>query len=149
MITKKLSEDMKIAMKSGDKEGLGVIRMLLAELKNAALASPEKLTSDEEERVLAGYAKKRLEAVEAYKQAGRTDLWEKEQREYEITTSYLPPRLSEEELVKIIAGKIEETGAEGAKDFGRVMKAVMASVGSRADGAVVSAAVKKVLVNKS
>ncbi len=149
MISKKLREDMKVAMKAGQKERLGVIRMLLAELKNAGLAVSHELTSDEEEKVLAGYAKKRLEAMEAYRQAGRVDLYEKEQREHGITTAYLPPKMTEEELVKIITQKIEETGAGGMKDFGRVMKAVMTSVGSREDGSIVSAAVKKVLANQS
>ena len=149
MISKKLKDDMKTAMKSGQKERLGVIRMLLSELKNAGLAAAQELTRDEEEKVLAGYAKKRVEAMEACKQAGRVDLFEKERREHEITTSYLPPKLTEQELETIIVEKIAETGAGGMKDFGRVMKAVMASVGSRAEGTMVSAAVKKVLANQS
>lgn len=147
MITKQLTEDMKTAMKAGDKERLGVIRMLLSELKNARLASSAELTREDEEKVLSGYAKKRLEAMDAYKQAGRMDLYEKERREYDVTAAYLPPPLGEEEMVKIIHEKIEETGAGGIRDFGRVMKAVMAAVGGRAEGASVSAAVKKVLAN--
>jgi len=148
MISKKLVEDMKVAMKSGDRERLSVIRMLLAELKNAGLAAARELTQEEEERVVATYAKKRQEAMEAYKQAGREDLFAKEEREHETTVAYLPPRLSDEELSAIIAEKISETGVQGMKEFGKLMKAVMASVGSRADGSVVSAAVKKVLSEK-
>ena len=148
MISKKLVDDMKVAMKSGDRERLSVIRMLLAELKNAGLAAARELTHEEEERVVATYAKKRQEAMEAYKQAGRADLFAKEEREHETTVAYLPPRLSDEELSAIIAEKITETGVHGVKDFGKLMKAVMASVGSRADGSVVSAAVKKVLSEK-
>jgi uncharacterized protein YqeY len=147
MLTEQLTADMKSAMKSGDRERLGVIRMLLAELGNARLASAGELTREDEEKVLSGYAKKRLEAMDAYKRAGRSDLYEKERREHDITVSYLPPPLGEEDLVKVIHEKIEETGAAGMKDFGRVMKAVMASVGGRADGSAVSAAVKKVLTN--
>jgi hypothetical protein len=119
--------------------------MLLSELKNAEIAAAHGLSAEEEEKVVASYAKKRQEAVDAYKQAGRADLFEKEQREYGITMSYLPPRMTEEELARLVAEKIEETGAQGMKDFGRVMKAVMASVGSRADGSIVSATVKKVM----
>jgi len=148
MISKKLVEDMKIAMKSGDKERLSVIRMLLAELKNASLAAAREMTQEEEERVVATYAKKRQEAMDAYKQAGRMDLFAKEEREYATTVAYLPPRLSDEELSAIIAEKIAETGAQGMKEFGKLMKAVMASVGSRADGSAVSAAVKKVISEK-
>jgi len=147
MITKQLMEDMKTAMKSGEKERLGVIRMLLSELKNARLASSAELEEGDEQKVLAAYAKKRLEAMEAYKQAGRMDLFEKERREHQITASYLPPPLGEEELSRLAREKIQETGAAGMKDFGRVMKAVMAAVGGQADGAFVSAVVRKVLAN--
>jgi len=148
MISKRLAEDMKVAMKSGDRERLGVIRMLLSELKNADIAAQHELSQEEEERVVASYAKKRQEAMEAYKQAGRADLFEKEQREHATTVSYLPPRLGDEELAKIIVEKIAETEAQGMKDFGKLMKAVMAAVGSRADGSVVSAAVKKIMSEK-
>lgn len=149
MISKKLAGDMKIALKSGDKARLSVIRMLLAELKNAEIAAVRELTEEEEEKVVAAYAKKRMETMETYKQAGRADLFEKEKAEYGTTVSYLPPRIEEDELEKLVTQKIEETGAQGMKDFGRVMKAVMASVGSRADGSVVSAMVKKVMSAQS
>ena len=148
MISKKLAEDMKIAMKSGDRERLGVIRMLLSELKNAEIAARHELSQEEEERVVASYAKKRQESMDTYKQAGRADLFEKEQREHATTVSYLPPRLGDEELSKIIVEKIAETGAREMKDFGKLMKAVMAEVGSRADGSAVSAAVKKIMSEK-
>ncbi len=149
MISKKLSEDMKVALKSGDKVKLSVVRMLLSELKNAQLAADHDLTDADEEKVVATYAKKRMEAMEAYKQAGREDLVEKEKQEYEITMAYLPPRMGEDELKKLIAEKAEELGAESMKDFGRVMKAVMASVGSRAEGSMVSGLVKKVMSERS
>jgi uncharacterized protein YqeY len=148
MISKKLAEDMKTAMKSGDRERLGVIRMLLSELKNAVIAAHHELSQEEEEKVVASYAKKRQESMDTYRQAGRTDLFEKEQREYATTMSYLPPRIEEDELAKIVGEKIGETGAQGMKDFGKVMKAVMAVVGSRADGSAVSAAVKRIMSEK-
>jgi hypothetical protein len=121
MISRKLAEDMKTAMKSGDREKLGVIRMLLSELKNAEIAARHELSEEEEERVVASYAKKRQESMDTYKQAGRTDLFEKEGREYAATISYLPPRIGEKELASIVADKIGETGAQGMKDFGKVM----------------------------
>jgi uncharacterized protein YqeY len=86
--------------------------------------------------------------METYKEAGRPDLVEKEKVELDITTSYLPPQMNEDELKGLVRAKIEETGAEGMKDFGRVMKAVMAEVGSRADGSAVSAMVKSVMSEK-
>ena len=83
--------------------------------------------------------------METYDKAGRPDIVEKEQVEYDITVSYLPPQMDEEELKRLVVAKIEETGAGSMKDFGRVMKAVMGDVGSRADGSAVSAMVKRVM----
>ena len=97
MISKKLTEDMKAAMKSRDKVKLSVIRMLLADLKNASIAAGEDLTEEQEEKVVAAYAKKRKESMETYEKAGRPDIVEKEQVEYDITVSYLPPQMEEEE----------------------------------------------------
>ncbi len=145
MISKKLTEDMKAAMKSRDKVKLSVIRMLLADLKNARIAAGEDLTEEQEEKVVAAYSKKRKESMETYEKAGRPDIVEKEQVEYDITVSYLPPQMDEEELKRLVMAKIEETGAESMKDFGRIMKAVMSDVGSRADGSAVSAMVKRVM----
>ena len=139
---------MKAAMKSREKVKLSVIRMLLADLKNARIAAGEDLTEEQEEKVVAAYAKKRKESMETYEKAGRSDIVEKEQVEYDITVSYLPPQMDEEELKSLVMAKVEETGAESMKDFGRVMKAVMVDVGSRADGSAVSAMVKRVMSEK-
>lgn len=145
MISKTLENDMKVALKSGDKAKLSVIRMLRAELKNAQIAQGKELGDEDEQKVLASYAKKRKEAQQEYDKAGRKDLADKEHYEYELTLSYLPAQLDEGELASIIKAKMEETGAKGPADFGRVMKAVMAEVGSRGDGATVSALLKKTL----
>ncbi|MEJ2720259.1 MAG: GatB/YqeY domain-containing protein, partial [bacterium] len=135
-------------MKTGDKPRLSVIRMLMAELKNARIAAGHELSEQEEEKVVNAYAKKRKETVETYKEAGRADLADKEQFEHDVTMSYLPPRMDEEELRTLITAKIEETGAESMKDFGRVMKAVMEVVGSKADGSEVSALAKQIMSRK-
>ncbi|UCG50832.1 MAG: GatB/YqeY domain-containing protein [Candidatus Latescibacterota bacterium] len=103
MISENLVQDMKVAMKSGDKVKLGVIRMLLSELKNAQIAAGHELSEQEEQKVISSYAKKRKETVETYKEAGRSDLAEKEEYEYDLTISYLPPQMDEDELVNIIA----------------------------------------------
>lgn len=145
MISDKLASDMKTAMKSGDKVKLSVIRMLRSELKNAQIAAGDALTEEQEQKVIASYAKKRKEAKDQCIQMGRNDLAEKEEVEYTITMSYLPEQLDEVELVSLIEQKIEETGAQGPKDFGAVMKAVMQAAGNRAEGSVVSALVKKTL----
>jgi uncharacterized protein YqeY len=145
MISNKLNEDMKTALKAGDKVKLGVIRMLRSELKNASIAAGGELSDEQEQKVLASYAKKRKEAQDEYAKAGRDDLAAKEYEEYKLTMSYLPAQLDEAELGAIVKAKIEETGAQGPADFGRVMKAVMAEVGSRSDGSAVSAVVKRIL----
>ncbi len=145
MISKKLVEDMKLAMKAGDRAKLGVIRMLRAELKNAEIAVGDGLSEDQEQKVLISYAKKRKEAAQQYADAGRQDLADKENSEREITMSYLPAQLDDAELESLIREKIEETGAVDGKDFGAVMKAVMQAVGGRAEGSTVSGLVKKVL----
>jgi uncharacterized protein YqeY len=146
MISDKLTADMKTAMKAGDKIKLSVIRMLRSELKNAEIAAGEPLSEAQEEKVVAAYAKKRKEAREQCLQMGRQDLADKEELEHSMTMSYLPPQLEETELVCIIKEKIEETGATGPKDMGKVMKAVMEAVGNRAEGSTVSGLVKKTLM---
>jgi uncharacterized protein YqeY len=143
MILDRLTDDMKEAMKSGDKLRLGVVRMLMSELKNERIAAKQDLSQQDEEKVIASYAKKRKESIEKYLEGGRKDLAEKEEKEYEITISYLPKQLGQDELKAIIQKHIEELGASGKKDFGRVMKSVMEEVGSRAEGAKVSAMLRE------
>ncbi|MFQ5510922.1 MAG: GatB/YqeY domain-containing protein [Candidatus Krumholzibacteriia bacterium] len=145
MISEKLIEDMKAAMKSGDKVRLGVIRMLRAELKNAQIAAREALSAEDEEKVLFAYAKKRRESMDQYVEGGRKDLANREEAEYEITMAYLPPRMEAEELTSLIQAKISETGARGGGAFGTVMKAVMQEAGSRVDGSMVSTRVREML----
>ena len=146
MISEKLTTDMKGAMKSGDKPRLSVIRMLRAELKNAQIAAGEELSEEEEQKIVASYAKKRKEAKEQAEQLGREDLAEREAFEYSVAMSYMPVQLDEAQLLSIVKEKIEETGAQGPKDMGKVMKAVMAAVGGQADGSTVSGLVKKTLI---
>jgi len=145
MIGKRLDEDLKDALRSGDKFRLGVIRMLRAELKNAQIAAGRALEHSEQEKIVRSYVKKRKEAAESYRRGGREDLAEKEIKESEIARSYLPPELEEEELRALAKRHIEEAGAMGPKDFGRVMKGLMAEVGSRAEGAVVAKVLKELL----
>jgi uncharacterized protein len=144
MIYEKLQEDMKKAMKEGAKERLSTIRMLMNELKNEKINSGEDLTEADEQKVLASYAKKRKEMIETYRANERQDLAEKELAEYEITMSYLPKQLSEDELKAVVEKHIARSGG-GKQVFGLVMKAVMAEVGSEADGKTVSAIVKQLL----
>lgn len=144
-ISGKLTQDMKAALKSGEKERLSVIRMLLSELKNARIAAGAELSVPEEEKVLASYARKRQDSINKYRDGGRPELAEKEEREYQITVSYLPEQLTEAELKEIVRSTMAELGAGGKKDFGRVMKAVMETVGNRAEGGAVSSILREML----
>lgn len=144
MIIETLTEDMKAAMKAGDKARLGTVRMLISELKNARIDKGEDLTEAEEQKVLAAYAKKRKEAMQSARDGGRDDLVAKEAAEYEVTMSYLPDQLGRDELEAIVRKHIE-AGGGGKGGFGQVMKAVMAEVGGRADGKTVSAVVKELM----
>lgn len=144
MIIDALREDMKTAMKSGDKARLGTIRMLISELKNARIEKGDDLDDAEEQKVLASYAKKRKEAGQNARDGGREDLVAKEQQEYETTMAYLPAQLGEDELKAIVRKHIDASGG-GKQAFGQVMKAVMAEAGGQADGKVVSALVKELM----
>jgi len=144
MIIDRLTEDMKAAMKAGDKARLGTIRMLISELKNARIEKGADLDEGEEQKVLASYAKKRKEAMENARDGGRDDLVAKENAEYDTTMSYLPEQMGEDELKAIIRKHIEAAGGN-KQAFGQVMKAVMADVGDQADGKTVSALVKELM----
>jgi uncharacterized protein YqeY len=136
---------MKTALKAGDKQRLGVVRMLISELKNAKIAAGGDLDDAAEQRVISSYAKKRREAMESAQDIGREELVEKEQFEHDVTMSYLPEQLSEDDLRAIVHKHVEAVGEAGNQAFGMVMKAVMAEVGSGADGKVVSALVREAL----
>ncbi|WP_299239477.1 GatB/YqeY domain-containing protein [Sulfurihydrogenibium sp.] len=141
----KLQEEMKAAMKSGDKEKLSTIRMLISEIKKVQIDSKKELTDEEIISILQKYIKQRKEAYTQYEQAGRKDLAEKELKEIEIVQQFLPPPLSEEELIKIVEETIQEVGASSIKDMGKVVKAVMDKVKGRAEGSVISKIVKEKL----
>ncbi len=136
---------MKTALKAGDKPRLSVVRMLLSELKNARIARGEDLDEAAEQKILASYAKKRKETMDSARSGGRDELAEKEAFEYEVTMSYLPQQLGEDDLKAIIQKHIDSSGESGNQAFGLVMKAVMAEVGSQSDGKVVSALVRQLL----
>ena len=101
-LLQQLTEDMKSALKSGQKERLSTIRLLRGQLKDAEIAKREPLDQQEEIAVLTRAAKKRRESIQAYQDAGRQDLADREQRELEIVQNYLPQPLSQEEIEKIV-----------------------------------------------
>jgi len=139
----RLTEDMKAAMKAGDKVRLGTIRLLRSQLKDAQISKRAELTPEEELAVLTNAAKKRREAIEAYKQSDRTDLLEQEEAELRIIQEYLPQQLSEEEIEAEVDRVIEEVGATSMRDLGRVMKQTMSRLKGRADGRTVQQIVRR------
>ena len=144
-LEERLLEDMKTGMKSGDKLAVETLRMLRSQIKNASIAKGEDLSEDDVIGVLSKEAKKRKESLELFKEGGREDLVEKEQTELDLISSYLPEALSDDELLGIVQKAIDESGAEGLRDMGKVMGLVMPKVKGRADGKMVQELVKKKL----
>ena len=144
-LEERLLEDMKTGMKSGDKLAVETLRMLRSQIKNASIAKGEDLSEDDVIGVLSKEAKKRKESLALFKEGGRKDLVEKEQKELDLITSYLPEALSDDELLGIVQNAIDESGAEGLRDMGKVMGLVMPKVKGRADGKMVQELVEKKL----
>ncbi len=141
-LLKKLQEEMKSAMKSGDKERLATIRMLISEIKKVQIDAQKELSDEEIIKILQKYAKQRKDSIEQYRKAGREDLAEKEERELQIVQEFLPQPLPEEEIEKLVEEAIKETGASSMKDMGKVIKLVIEKAQGRAEGSVVSKIVK-------
>jgi uncharacterized protein len=139
-VTEQVRADISTAVKSAERDRATALRTVLSELQKAA-----KDGSDDELAVLRRERKRRLEAAEQFRDAGRAELADKEQSEAELIAGYLPAELGDAELDGLIAAAIEETGASEAKDMGQVMKVVMARAGGRADGKRVSARVREAL----
>jgi uncharacterized protein len=138
----RLDEDLKTALKAGEKARVSVIRMLRGELTNARIEHGHPLSEQEVMDVLARYARKRRDAAAEYAKGGRQDLVDKELAEAEITQAYLPSALAADALAALVEAVVGELGATSIKDMGRVMKEVLQRAAGRADGAAVSALVK-------
>lgn len=142
-LSERISEDMKIAMRSGDKLRLETLRTLRAHLIELSKRGDGKtITADDELGVLMAAVKKRKEAIELYRQGGREELAQQEEQELRIINSYLPQPVTPEEAEQIVARIISETGAHSAKDFGKVMPLAMKELKGRLDGKVVQELVK-------
>lgn len=128
------------AMKAGEKQRVGALRLVLSELQKAA-----KEGDGDELAVLRRERKRRLEAASQFRDGGRPELADSEESEAELISSYLPSELDDSELDAIIAAAIADTGAAAPADMGRVMKEVMARVGGRADGKRAAARVREAL----
>ncbi|WP_455234295.1 GatB/YqeY domain-containing protein [Thiogranum longum] len=141
-IKESLQQDMKMAMRGGDKRRLGVIRLILAAVKQREVDERIELDDAQVTAVLDKMAKQRRESLEQYQSAGREDLAEQESFELDVLKTYLPEQLGEAEVDAMIAEAIEATGAGSMKDMGKVMGQLKPKLQGRADMAAVSAKIK-------
>ncbi len=136
-ILERVQADTRAAMKAGERERVGVLRMIVNALQQDAKAGGE-----DEVAVLRRERKRRLEAASAYRDGGSSERAAAEEAEAEVISSYLPAELSDEELAGIVEDAIEESGAEGPADMGKAMGVAMQKTDGRADGKRVSETVK-------
>jgi uncharacterized protein len=133
----RVAEEMKDALRSGQKVRLGALRLLSASVKNREVELRRDLTDEEFLEVVAREVKRRNEALEAYEKAGREDLAAKEREEREVLQVYLPAQLSAEETEVLVDEAIAATGASSVKELGKVMGYVMGKAKGRVDGGAV------------
>jgi uncharacterized protein len=139
-IAEQIKSDVATAMKAGDRDRVGALRLVLSELQKAA-----KEGDADEQAVLRRERKRRRESEAAYRAAGRADLADAEAYEAGAIDAYLPAELDDAELDALVARALAETGASEPRDMGKAIKHVMAAAGGRADGRRVSTKVKEAL----
>lgn len=146
-----ISNEIKSSLKAGDKEVVSVLRMLNSKIleKEVSLRSTKgrnyQLNDDEVIEVVASYGKQRKQSIDSYREAGREDLALKEERELAILKRFLPEQLSKEDVERIVVESISESGAETAKDLGKVMRIIMPKLKGAADGKLVNQIVREKL----
>lgn len=141
----RITDDMKAAMRARESERLGTIRMLLAAMKQREVDERIVLDDAAVVAIVDKLVKQRKDSVAAFRQGAREDLAVKEEAEIAVLAAYLPQRLSAEQIAGQVAALVTELGAAGPGDMGRVMAAAKARLGSQAEMALVSAAVKQAL----
>ncbi|MBU8920439.1 MAG: GatB/YqeY domain-containing protein [Bacteroidales bacterium] len=142
---RRIQEDLKSAVKERDKARTGTLRMMITELKNAELKDREQLTEEQEIAILSSYARKCRESLFEYEKAGRDELVAESKAELEIVKAYLPEQMSEDEIREEISMIVEETGASGLRDMGRVMGMMMKKFRNKVDGGMVKEIVEEIL----
>ena len=144
----RLDEDLKESMRTRDALRRSVMRYLRAEMHNEEIASQTDLDDDGITRVLSRQAQQRRDSIEAYAKGNRQDLVDKEKAELAIILEYLPEQLTKEEVTGLVRQAIQEVGALGPQDMGKVMGRVMPQVRDRAEGRQVSGIVQELLKEK-
>jgi uncharacterized protein YqeY len=144
-LKQRIQDDMKVAMKSGEKDRLGVIRLMMAAIKQREVDERIQLDDAQVIAVLDKMMKQRRESIVQYQAAGREDLVNVENAEIQVIREYLPKALSESEIEGLIKAAIAETGAANIADMGKVMTVVKPKMQGRADLSAVSARIKSLL----
>ncbi len=141
----KIRKDMYKAMKEKEKERINALRNIIGKLKYRYIDKGDKLTEQEEIKVIQSLAKQRRESIEMYKQGGRNDLVETETKELSIIEEYLPQAMSEEEVRQLVRETVKETGAESMSDLGKVMPLVMKKGAEKVDGKLAQEVLRELL----
>lgn len=141
----RIQEEIKVALKAGDKERLATLRLLLTAIKNEAIRSGEEVDEDVFLKLVRKAIKQRRDSAEQYRGGGRPELAEKEEREAEILGAYLPEEAGEDEIRAAIEALVAERELAGPAAIGVVMKTMMARFGGRADGAVINRLARRIL----
>lgn len=142
MLKQQIQDDMKAALKAGDKARLGAIRLIIAAIRQREIDERIELTDDQTLAVLEKLIKQRRDAMVQFRAAGREDLAGKEELELNICQSYLPQPLEEAEIRALLEGAVSATGASGMRDMGKLMAHLRPQLQGRADMGAVSALVK-------
>ena len=137
-----ITEDMKSAMKAGDKDRLRVVRLILADINRVEVDSRQELDDAGIIAVMEKAVKQRRDSIEQFNKGGRADLSAIEQDELDVIQTYLPEQLSEDELTGLVDEIIAATGAESIRDMGKVMGAIKSRAAGKADMGTVGAMVK-------
>ena len=144
-IKSRMEADLKQAMKAGDVTARETLRFTLAAIKNAEIDKRSALTLEEEMDVLKTQSKRRVDSIDQYQKAGRTDLVDRETSQLTVLKTYMPTEMSDDELTALVRDAIAQVSATGPKELGTVMPVAIAAAGDRASGKRLSDAVRQAL----
>jgi len=144
-LLQRLREDLNTALKKGERERVSTLRLLLSNIRNAEIAKGASLDEPDLLGVISKQAKQLRESIESFRNGGREDLASKEERELAVLLEYLPQQMSSEEIATAARKVIEEVGARGPGDKGKVMGKLMPQLKGKADGAQVNSIVSELL----
>jgi len=144
-LKQKLTDDLKQAMRAGDKVRRSVIRLAMAAIKNAEIARHAALDDTDILGIIAKEVRQRQESIEAFRQGNRQDLVAQEEAELAVLKEYLPRQMTREEIIAAARQVIEEVGAQGPGDKGKVMPKLIAQLKGKADGREINAIVTELL----